>query len=354
MAVGVVVKRFETSPTLLPVAANEPIEPRVLILAGGDGVRLRPLVHELIGDDRPKQFAAIVGGESLLAQTRRRAALFVPPEKTQIVLTSHHAAYYREVLSDAPAPSLLIQPENRGTATAVLYGLLRSARQQPRGPIVVLPSDHWVSDDAAFMAHVATATRIVKARPDLVVLLGIAPTRPEPDYGWIEGSEPIFETSSLRAVRSFVEKPNLRVASSLQSQGFLWNSFVVIGQVQTLLLLFARALPKLVDSFLTAWTALGSSSEQAVLERLYRDLPNSDFSRDVLARQPEMLAVLPVTGVSWDDLGDPARVRAVREKIAGSPSPYRPIILSEAKDLPSSASGRSRSFAPRGVLVPCR
>jgi mannose-1-phosphate guanylyltransferase len=325
MAVGVVVKRLETSPTLLPVAANEPIEPRVLILAGGDGVRLRPLVRELIGDDRPKQFAAIVGGESLLAQTRRRAALFVPPEKTQIVLTSHHAAYYREVLSDAPVTSLLIQPENRGTATAVLYGLLRVARQRPRGPIVVLPSDHWVSDDAAFMAHVATATRVVEARPDLVVLLGIAPTRPEPDYGWIEPSEPIFEEStSLRAVRSFVEKPALSTASFLQSRGFLWNSFVVIGQVQTLLLLFALALPKLVNSFRSVSTALGSPSENAAIERLYRDLPASDFSRDVLARQPEMLAVLPVTGVFWDDLGDPARVRAVRERLGSRPpSPDR-------------------------------
>ena len=310
-------ERFETSPALLPIAAGEPSEPRVLILAGGDGLRLRPLVRELIGDDRPKQFAAIVGEEFLLAQTRRRAALFATPENTQIVLTRHHAAYHREVLTDAPASSLLIQPENRGTATAVLYALLRNARRRPRGPVVVLPSDHWVSDDAAFMAHVALAAAAVEARPDLVVLLGIAPTRPEPDYGWIEPSEPIFERSrSLRAVASFVEKPAPEVASLLQSRGFLWNSFVVIGQVQSLLLLFALALPALMNSFLPTWTALGSSSENVAIARLYRDLPDSDFSRDVLARQPEMLAVLPVRGVSWDDLGDPARALAIREALS--------------------------------------
>src|SRR4029077_17436278 len=137
LSIGREGKRFETSPTLQPIAGGEPSEPRVLFWAGGDGVRLRPLVRELIGDDRPKQFAAIVGEESLLAQTRRRAALFVSPEDTQIVLTRHHAAYHREVLTDAPASSVLIQPENRGTATAVLYGLLRVARQRPRGPIVV-------------------------------------------------------------------------------------------------------------------------------------------------------------------------------------------------------------------------
>jgi len=348
-------KRFETSPSLLPVAAGEPIDPRVVILAGGDGLRLRPLVRELTGEDRPKQFAAIVGGESLLAQTRRRAALLVAPEQTQIILTRQHAPYFQGILSGASAPSFLIQPQNRGTATAVLYALLRDARRRPSGPVVVLPSDHWVSDDAAFMAHVGLALAAVEAHPDLIVLLGIAPTRPEPGYGWIEPSEPIFEQSTnLRAVRSFVEKPSLEVASLLQSQGFLWNSFVVIGQVQSLLLLFALALPELMNSFLPVWNALGSSSELAAIERLYRDLPDADFSRDVLARQPEMLAVLPVTGLSWDDLGDPARVLAIREKTASSASPYRPVILSEAKELPWSIPSRGRFLAARGVAVPCR
>jgi mannose-1-phosphate guanylyltransferase len=311
-------KRVTPSPALLPTTGGDLGTTRVLILAGGDGVRLRPLVRRLFGDDRPKQFAAVVGGESLLAQTRRRAALFVAPEHTEIVLTRHHAPYYRNLVNDAPASSFLIQPENRGTGTAVLYALLRLAKRQPRGPVVVMPSDHWVSDDAAFMAHVATAVGVVEAHPDVVVLLGIAPARPESDYGWIEPSEPVFERwTDLRAVRSFVEKPAPEVASLLQSQGFLWNSFVVIGQVQSLLLQFALALPDLVDAFVPVWTALGSPSEGAVIERLYRDMPDADLSRDVFAKQPGMLAVLPIVGVSWDDLGSPARVLAVREKAAG-------------------------------------
>jgi mannose-1-phosphate guanylyltransferase len=347
---------------LLPIAASEPVEPGVVILAGGNGLRLRPLVRELTGDDRPKQFAAVVGGESLLAQTRRRAALLVAPEQTQIVLTRQHAPHFQGMLSGASAPSFLIQPENRGTATAVLYALLRDARKRPNGPVVVLPSDHWVSDDGAFMAHVALALAAVEERPDLIVLLGIAPSRPETGYGWIEPSGPIFEPSTnLRAVRSFVEKPSLEVASLLQSQGFLWNSFVVVGQVQSLLLLFALALPELMNSFLPVWNVLGSSSEQEAIVRLYRDLPDADFSRDVLARQPEMLAVLPVTGVSWDDLGDPARVLAVREKAVSRPSSYRPVVLSpsasltgSAQDLPSSMTDRNRFVAARGGTVPCR
>src|SRR5258708_5550845 len=94
-----------------------------------------------------------------------RPAEAIFPDRPRRVLTRHHAPYYQEIVSGAPASSFLIQPENRGTATAVLYALLGDARRRPWGPVVILPSDHWVSDDAAFMAHIARAQAAVEARP---------------------------------------------------------------------------------------------------------------------------------------------------------------------------------------------
>ena len=285
-----------------------------IILAGGNGVRLRPLTRELTGDDRPKQFVPVVGEESLLAQTRRRAALVVTPERTHIVLTASHEPYYREEVSDLPASSLVVQPESRGTAAALLYALLRVARRPPLGPVVVLPSNHWVSDDAAFMSHVEAAIGSVQEKPGLVVLLGIAPTRPESAYGWIGPSEPVFEgRRDVHGVRLFVEKPARKLATALQARGFLWNSFVLVGQVSGLLLLLATAAPALVNGFVPSWEALGGPRESAALARVYADLPETDLSRDVLASQPHMLSVLRVSGVSWDDLGDPARAMRLRE-----------------------------------------
>jgi mannose-1-phosphate guanylyltransferase len=190
----------------------------VLILAGGDGVRLRPLTRVLTGDDRPKQFCAVLGDESLLAQTLHRASLLVPPERTHVVLTRRHEPYYRDIVAGLPPSSLVIQPENRGTATAVLYGLLRIAARRARGPIVVLPSDHWVSDDAAFMAHAAAALGLVDVHEDVVVLLGIVPNRPEPEFGWIEPSLSSFGGwLDLHRVSRFVEKPAPDVARALQA-----------------------------------------------------------------------------------------------------------------------------------------
>jgi mannose-1-phosphate guanylyltransferase len=291
---------------------------QALILAGGDGTRLRPLTRELAGDDRPKQFVSVVGEPPLLELARRRAALLVPPWRTQIVLTRPHEAYFRELLEDAPPSSLAVQPSNRGTGVAVLYALLRAAKRGPDSSVVILPSDHWVSDERAFMAHVAAAVGVVEAHSDAIVLLAFPPTRAEAEYGWIEAAEPIFGwRSDLRRVRQFVEKPGPERARALRARGFLWASFVVVGRISRLLLLYALTLPALVDAFVPVWNAIDSASEAAALAELYAGVRAADLSGDVLARLPEMLSVLEVSGVFWEDLGNPRRVREARKLAAG-------------------------------------
>jgi mannose-1-phosphate guanylyltransferase len=160
-----------------------------IILAGGDGARLSWLTRKLAGDERPKQFCRLIGDDSLLGQTRRRARLMVAPERLLTVVMRHHERFYAPTLADAPPRSIVAQPNNRGTAPAVLYALMRLGSVAPADPVVVLPSDHYVSDDEAFMARVEGALEAVGRRPEVVVLLGIAPDRPEVEYGWIEPAE---------------------------------------------------------------------------------------------------------------------------------------------------------------------
>lgn len=201
-----------------------------VILAGGDGTRLQSLTRKLAGDDRPKQFCRLLSDRSLLADTRRRATRLIASDRLFTVVTRKHGRFYGSDLGDAASRTVVVQSENRGTAPAILYALLRLSIAAPGIPVAVLPSDHYVSDDDAFMARVEGALEAAQARPEKVILLGIKPDRPETEYGWIEPGELLLGPGPwpLNAVRCFWEKPPALVAERLARAGCLWNSFVIV------------------------------------------------------------------------------------------------------------------------------
>ncbi len=291
-----------------------------VILAGGDGVRLRSMTRRIAGDDRPKQFCPLVTEETLLAQTRRRVALAVPAHRTLVVVNRAHERFYTPLLADLRTRLLVAQPENRGTAPAILYALLvLAARQAASDAVVFYPSDHFVSDDSAFSGQIEEALVGTARRPDLVTLLGIAPDRAEPGYGWIEPGAPVAGAPLHRQVRRFWEKPTIDDAELFRAQGWLWNSFVMVGRVSTMLALIRLTAPDLHRSFSEITGTLGTLGETPALERLYCGLPSVDFSQQVLSARPERLAVLPVRGVHWNDLGEPERVLATRRRALMAP-----------------------------------
>src|SRR5436309_8423423 len=318
-----------------------------LILAGGDGRRLRPLTRQLVGDDRPKQFCPVLGRETLLEQTRRRVAGFAAHECVLVVVVHAHERFYAPLLADVPSRCIVIQPENRGTAPAILYGLLRLTAMTPVAPVALFPSDHYVSDDAAFIAHVEGATEAVRARPDLVVLLGITPDTAEVEYGWIELGDPITGLGlwTLYRVLDFWEKPAPVLGEALRARGCLWNSFVIVAYPSTLIALCRRALPWLVDEFLRIRPALTAPCESASIRQLYAYLPSRAFSQSVLATRTPSLADLPVTGVAWCDWGEPRRLVAMRACLNASPPPpgrgglmSAQVAMSAPRRWPSAAS----------------
>ncbi len=215
-----------------------------------------------------------------------------------------------------------MQPEDRGTTAAILYGLLRIARTGGTDPVVVLPSDHYVSDDAAFMLRVEAAFRAVETRPDLVVLLGVRAEYPEVEYGWIEAGPPVAQAGSptLYRVKRFWEKPAAATARGLLARGCLWNSFVMIGRVPAFLALIRRVAPGLLDALQGLGPVLGTDLEPAAVRAAYRRLPSVNFSREVLTACPANLAVLPVAGVVWTDLGTPARVLGTLARVGARPA----------------------------------
>jgi len=292
-----------------------------LILAGGDGVRLRPLTRQIAGDERPKQFCRVLGRDTLVEQTLRRVTLLVSPDRILAAVVRTHERFYAPLLANVSARCLLVQPENRGSAPAILYALHHLLRLAPTGPVAIFPADHYVSDDRTFMAHIKGAFDVVLARPDLVVLLGIAPDTDEVEYGWIEPADPIRGLGPwpVFSVRNFWEKPSRAIADTLRARGCLWNSFVMVAYPSALLSLMRNTVPALVAAFAGVESRLRTPSEDDSLRRLYARLTSTDFSKQVLATRPASLAVLPLSGVGWSDLGEPRRVMATLARIGMPP-----------------------------------
>ena len=288
-----------------------------VILAGGDGTRLSALTRSISGDERPKQFCPIIGGRTLLDQTSRRVALSIPADQTLTVLTQRHERFYKPLLKDVSKDRLLVQPENKGTAPAILFSLFRAAQLAPNATVALFPSDHFFADDQQFMSHVDSAFTATQTNPNVITLLGIKPESPEVEYGWIEPEISLFGhlPRAISRVRRFWEKPNLNVAKALMNQGCLWNSFVMVGRVNSLLRMTQRALPELYESFSAIAPTFGTESEPRALNNLYSWISSSNFSQEVLSQRPDDLAVMQVSEVGWSDLGEPKRVFSTLQRI---------------------------------------
>jgi mannose-1-phosphate guanylyltransferase len=287
-----------------------------IILAGGDGARLRTFTRSLAGTEVPKQFCRVVGSATLLEQTRSRVALSVSPERTFFAVTRHQSRYYEGLLGDVPDERMVVQPNNRGTAPAIFYSMMRVAEACPNSTLAVFPSDHYLDSDKRFMAHVDAAFEAIEHAPELVVLLGISPSSPESSYGWIEPGVRLDATlGHLMSVRRFVEKPTPQEADHMIGRGGLWNSFVMVAKTRRLMALADRALGGLAASMTAIRPSMYTVFERAAIERLYQRIPTANFSHEVLARFPEELATLPVFGVDWSDIGEPKRVTALLERL---------------------------------------
>ena len=284
-----------------------------IVLSAGNGTRLRQFVHQRRGDYLPKQYINFIGTRSMLEHTCHRAERLIPAERLGVIVAREHLKFSevrRQLAARAPG-TIVIQPQNKETAPGVLFPLLHIYKRYREAVVAVFPSDHFVLEEDIFMRHVDYAFRVVESDASRMVLLGLEPHGPDPEYGYIVPGEKTgtFPLDSARQVEMFVEKPCPEAAKKIIASGALWNTMVMVFACKTFLSVIQRAAPELYRSFGPILDALGTTDEHDVVEKVYQSLPPINFSKKVLEVLPfehrRGLLVLPVRGVTWSDWGTP-------------------------------------------------
>ncbi len=284
-----------------------------IVLAGGEGRRLRPFVHLLRRDLLPKQYVNFIGTRSMIQHTFARAEKLVPPERVFTVINESHLRFseVQAQLSSRFPGTVIVQPENKETAPGLLLPLLHLAKRYPQSAVVVLPSDQFVLQEDELLSRVRFAYLRVQQDPAKVILLGVEPDREETEYGYIVPGKTIA-TAAGHEISSFIEKPDLQTARDLLRRGALWNTMVMVFRTDTMLELIRSVAPALYSAFDGISEVMGNAAEKAALQEIYRELPSVNFSKEILEplaqRYPGRLLTVPVHNVLWSDWGTERRI----------------------------------------------
>jgi mannose-1-phosphate guanylyltransferase len=287
-----------------------------IVLAAGEGRRLRPLVERLRGDTLPKQYVKFLGGQSMLQATWHRAERLVPPERIFTVVGRGHLRYAEAAkqLAARGQAQVVLQPRDRGTTMGLLLPLAHLVKRYPDATVALFPSDHFVSDDECLIEHVGAACDIVERDGTKIVLLGVDPTVPEPEYGYIvpdKDSSSAFAGSAW-AVGQFVEKPSSAAARGLIRRGGLWNTLIMVFKAPALADRLRTINGNLYACFERMLAELNRSHAEPVFDAIYEQADSMNLSKGFLGKLPEHrpsdLLVLRVGDLRWSDWGSEARI----------------------------------------------
>ena len=272
-----------------------------IIMAGGIGSRFWPVSR----NSTPKQFLDILGvGSTFIQQTYKRFVKIVPKENILVVTSVQYEELVKEQLPELLPENILLEPFRKNTAPCIAYATYKLLCRNKDAVIVVSPSDHLIFDEAIFAETIRNALDYAQ-REDVLITLGVKPTKPETAYGYIQCNvnNPIdINGNTSFEVKTFTEKPDANLAHVFVESGeFLWNSGIFIWNLNTIRQELEKSQGRIASLFSKGEGVYYTDGESEFIERAYEDCPSISIDYGVMEKTQK--AVVYPTFFGWSDLG---------------------------------------------------
>lgn len=275
-----------------------------VIMAGGAGTRLWPISREHL----PKTALALYSNQSMFQIAVERLAPLFSPQQIIVVAGASHAAFLAEQVPEIPTENYILEPEGRGTASAIALVAVHLFARDPEASMAVLTADHFIGKPQAFRQALAAALHV--AQSDYLVTLGITPDSPSTEYGYIEQGEQLLKVDGFKVLKAkrFVEKPDLNTAQAMLEAGnYCWNSGMFIWKISTILKAYETLMPELYQQVMLLGQTIGTNAYSDTLAQIWPNIKKQTIDYGIMEKA-ERVAVLPVD-IQWADVGNWASLK---------------------------------------------
>lgn len=275
-------------------------------MAGGVGTRFWPFSR----NNNPKQFHDVLGtGQSLLQQTANRFEGVCPQTNIYIVTSTEYYDLVKQQLPFLSDDQILLEPNRRNTAPCIAYACYKIASRDAEANVVVAPADHIILKEEVFREKINIALNAAQA-DDILLTLGIQPTRPDTGYGYIQY---LAADGPIQKVKTFTEKPQLEIAVKfLESGDFVWNAGIFVWSVKSIIKAFVEHLPEVAEVFSAGENDYYTATEKEFIEKAYMLCKNISIDFGIMEKAHNVYVVQSDLG--WSDLGTWKSLYDVSEK----------------------------------------
>lgn len=265
-----------------------------LIMAGGVGSRFWPQSTP----ENPKQFLSLVSEKAMIQMTYDRMKKIVPKEKIFIVTNYNYIDKVKEQIPEINDINIITEPCSKNTAPCILLSTIYIKNIYKNSNIVCVSSDSHIENENKFIDDIVLANEFVTKKQEAIVTIGIKPTRPETNYGYIK-----YEHSDDKVLKvsRFVEKPNLELAKKYyESKEYLWNAGMFIFNAESILKEFENNLPKEYNLLINLPKHINSEYYKFLNEN-YKKCEKISIDYAVIEKSNNVYTI--PTEIGWDDIG---------------------------------------------------